>query len=121
MSRPFLGFLIRTRPGPPALWPGAGHGRRMWWQKSLHRRPGARVPAEQGDNGRQPRHVRDDLAADARMPVPHYNESLDDTVYGPAGTSTCAALVPVGAPDPARLKEIMLRWCPRRRPEPFVG
>jgi quercetin dioxygenase-like cupin family protein len=102
------------------------------------------------------------LPPSARMPVPHYHENWDETVYGLAGTSTwrvagkdtevtpgaaifirrgivhgfdnrsdapakclcvltpgvlgpayfreVAALVITGAPDPARLKELMLRY-----------
>lgn len=101
------------------------------------------------------------LQPDARMPVPHYHESWDETVYGLAGTSTwrvdgrdievapggtvfiqrgivhgfanrsgepttclcvltpgvlgpayfreIAALLADGAPDPAKIKETMLR------------
>ncbi|MGD9510013.1 MAG: cupin domain-containing protein [Geminicoccaceae bacterium] len=101
------------------------------------------------------------LPPDARMPVPHYHESWDETVYGLAGTSTwqvdgravavtpgtslfirrgvvhgfanpsgaaatclcvltpgrlgpgyfreIAALAADGAPDPARMRETMLR------------
>ena len=101
------------------------------------------------------------LQPNARMPVPHYHESWDETVYGLAGTSTwrvdgrdvdlapgqaifirrgtvhgftnrgsepavclcvltpgvlgpsyfreVAALIAAGAPDPERLKEVMLR------------
>ena len=102
------------------------------------------------------------LQPNARMPVPHYHESWDETVYGLAGTSTwqvdgrdievvpgrtvfikrgivhgfinrsgepvtclcvltpgvlgpayfreIAALVASGVPDPAKLKETMLRY-----------
>ena len=102
------------------------------------------------------------LQPSARMPVPHYHENWDETVYGLAGTSTwrvdgkdtevppgtaifikrgivhgfdnrsdapakclcvltpgvlgpayfreVAALVATGAPEPARLKETMLRY-----------
>ena len=102
------------------------------------------------------------LQPNARMPVPHYHESWDETVYGLAGTSTwqvdgrdievvpgrtvfikrgivhgfinrsgepatclcvltpgmlgpayfreVAALVASGVPDPAKLKETMLRY-----------
>jgi quercetin dioxygenase-like cupin family protein len=111
------------------------------------------------------------LQPNARMPIPHYHDRWDETIYGLTGTSTwridgkdidlapgetvfikrgvvhgftnrstapasclctlspgvlgpqyfkdMASLLSAGAPDPARMKETMLRYglIPRRRPE----